>query len=50
MNSTKIPVFYAVDDNYVPFLAVSLESLISKTSSENIYEIRILYTKEIIYI
>lgn len=44
MKNTKIPVFYAVDDNYVPFLAVSLESLVAKISNENIYELRILYT------
>lgn len=45
MNKEKIPVFYAVDDNYVPFLAVSLESLIAKISENCFYEIRILYTQ-----
>ena len=45
MKKQNIPVFYAVDDNYVPFLAVSLESLVAKISEENFYEIRVLYTK-----
>ena len=44
MNRQNIPVFFAVDDNYVPFLAVALESLVAKISEKNFYEIRILYT------
>ena len=44
MNKPNIPVFFAVDDNYVPFLAVTLESLVAKISKENFYEIRVLYT------
>lgn len=40
-----IPVFFAVDDGYIPFLAVSLQSLIDNSSKENKYEIKILYTK-----
>ena len=44
MNKPNIPVFFAVDDTYVPFLAVTLESLVAKISEENFYEIRILYT------
>lgn len=40
----KIPVFYAVDDNYIPILGVSLKSLIENSSKENNYEIKILYT------
>lgn len=39
-----IPVFFAVDDGYIPFLAVSLQSLIDNSSKENKYEIKILYT------
>lgn len=45
MNKQTIPVFYAIDDNYVPFLAVSLESLVAKISEKNFYEIRVLYTR-----
>ena len=44
MNRPNIPVFFAVDDNYVPFLAVALESLVAKISDKNFYEIRVLYT------
>ena len=40
----EIPVFFAVDNGYVPFLSVALRSLIDNTSKENIYAIKILYT------
>ena len=47
MNKEKMtmPIFFAVDDEYIPFLAVSLESLIENSSKKNNYEIKILYTK-----
>ena len=38
----KIPVFYAVDDAYIPFLAVSLESLVRNCSEKYYYMIKIL--------
>ena len=44
MDKQVIPIFFAVDDNYVPFLAVALESLSAKISENNFYEIRILFT------
>lgn len=40
----EIPVFFAVDNGYIPFLSVALRSLIDNTSKENIYAIKILYT------
>ena len=40
----KIPIFFTVDDAYVPFLAVALQSLIDNSSEENFYLIKILYT------
>ena len=40
----EIPVFFAVDNGYIPFLSVELRSLIDNTSKENIYAIKILYT------
>ena len=40
----EIPVFFAVDDGYIPFLGVSLKSLIDNSSKENKYAIKILYT------
>lgn len=45
MSKQNIPVFFAIDDNYVPFLAVALESLVANVSEENFYEIRVLYTR-----
>lgn len=43
-NSRVIPVFYAVDDGYVPFLSVSIRSLIDNSSKKYRYKIYILHT------
>ena len=43
-NKNVIPIFFAVDDGYIPFLAVSLQSLIENSKKENFYLIKILYT------
>ncbi|MCI8587944.1 MAG: glycosyltransferase family 8 protein [Clostridia bacterium] len=40
----EIPIFFAVDDGYIPFLAVSIQSLVDNSSKENNYVIKILYT------
>ncbi|MCI8310473.1 MAG: glycosyltransferase family 8 protein [Clostridia bacterium] len=40
----EIPVFFAVDDCYIPFLAVTIESLIKHTSKNNNYALKILFT------
>lgn len=40
----EIPIFFAVDDNYIPFLGVALKSLIENASKEYKYAIKILYT------
>lgn len=37
-----IPIFYAVDNNYIDVLAVSIKSLVKNSSKENIYNIIIL--------
>ena len=39
----QIPIFFATDDNYIPFLSVALESLVDNISEENEYIIKILY-------
>lgn len=39
-----IPIFFAVDDGYIPFLAVALQSIIENSSKEYFYSIKILYT------
>lgn len=44
MNKNRIPIFFAVDDNYIPCLAVALRSLIDNSSRFNDYHIRVLYT------
>ena len=43
-NSKNIPIFFSVDDGYIPFLAVTLESLIANSSKNYIYEVKVLYT------
>lgn len=40
----EIPIFFAVDDGYCPFLAVAIQSLIDNASAENTYLIKILNT------
>ena len=43
-NKNDIPIFFAVDNGYIPFLAVSLQSLIDNSNENNNYNIKILYT------
>ena len=43
-NGREIPVFFAVDDGYCPFLAVAIQSLIDNSSADNRYLIKILNT------
>lgn len=40
----EIPVFFAVDNGYIPFLGVALSSLIENTSKRNKYAIKVLFT------
>ncbi len=40
-----VPIFFAVDDNYIPFLAAALESLTAHTSKKYFYDINILIEK-----
>ena len=45
MNSIKeIPIFFAIDDAYTPFLAVALQSLIDNASKNYNYSIKVLHT------
>ena len=37
-----IPIFFATDDRYVPFLCVALNSLITNSSPKNDYKIHVL--------
>ena len=43
-NNKEIPIFFAVDDGYCPFLAVAIQSVIDNSSAENTYLIKILHT------
>lgn len=42
MSLPVIPVFFAVDDNYAPFLGVALESITQNASRDYIYNVHIL--------
>ncbi len=45
MNYDKtIPIFFATDDNYIPYLDVAIRSLIDHTSVNNKYDIYVLNT------
>ncbi|WP_125589316.1 glycosyltransferase family 8 protein [Companilactobacillus jidongensis] len=44
-NLKEIPIFYSINDKYVPYLSVSIESIIENASDDNIYRIKILYQK-----
>ncbi|MCM1514102.1 MAG: glycosyltransferase family 8 protein [Anaeroplasma bactoclasticum] len=37
-----IPIFFAVDNNYAPFLAVSLQSMLDHASTDYFYEVYVL--------
>lgn len=39
-----IPIFFTVDNEYIPFLAVAIQSLIKNSTDSNYYLIKILYT------
>ena len=41
-NKKIIPIFFATDDNYVPFVAVAMKSLLDNASKEYFYNIHIL--------
>ena len=47
MNKTeeRIPIFFSVDDRFVPCLVVALNSIVKNTNSRNTLEIHILYTE-----
>ena len=43
-NLEVIPIFFAVDDGYIPFLSVALESLIDNSSKNYYYSVKVLHT------
>lgn len=43
---TTIPVFFAVDNRYVPYLAAALISLQAQANPADHYQIKILYQKQ----
>ena len=43
-NKQELPIFFAVDNGYIPFLAVTLQSLVDNSTEDYYYIIKILYT------
>lgn len=43
MNKVTIPVFYAIDDGYAKFVAVSIKSLIMNANNNYNYDINVIY-------
>lgn len=43
-NKITVPVVFATDKNFVPYLYVAIQSLVDNTSKDNNYDIVILYT------
>ena len=43
MNKVMIPVFYAIDDTYAKFVAVSIKSLIINANNNYNYDINVIY-------
>ena len=39
-----VKIVFAVDDRYIPFLAVAIQSLVDHSSIDNYYSIKILHT------
>lgn len=42
MNKERIPIFFASDENYLPYLAVAVKSISDHSSDEYIYDVKIL--------
>lgn len=45
MNKETIPIFFASDDNYIPFLSVAISSLLEHSSKDYNYDIIVLSSK-----
>lgn len=43
-NNKEIPIFFAIDDGYTPFLAVALKSLLVNANKDYNYSIKVLHT------
>ena len=39
----EIPIFFTIDDNYVPYICVAIQSIIENASKENQYKIIVLH-------
>lgn len=44
-NEKIVPIFFATDDNYVPYLAVALKSLLANASKEYFYKVYVITTQ-----
>ena len=44
MNEEVIPIFFACDDEYIPYMGVCLQSIIEHKSQDKLYVIKVLHT------
>ena len=44
MRKNIIPIFFAIDDNYSPFLKIALKSIIDNSNSSNNYKVYVLHS------
>ena len=44
MTNKRIPIFFACDDNFIPFTTVTMKSLMENASKDFQYDLHILYT------
>ena len=42
---TKVPIFFTVDDNYVPYLSITLKSIIDTSKKTNRYDIYVVHNE-----
>ncbi len=45
MSKKEIPIFFSIDDGYIPCLGVAIKSIQENASNDNQYHIYVLYTK-----
>ena len=49
MKNNEITLFFTCDENYIPFFAVTLQSIKENSSKKNFYNIKVLHSNTIKY-
>ena len=40
----KVPIFFTVDDNYINYMTITLESIVNNSKKSNRYDIYVIHT------